>query len=66
MSANIHSRRRPAPPAAESWLAVRRLALLAAVSLLVALMTSAFTGIVVCVVGLAGLAAHAAARPRQA
>jgi hypothetical protein len=53
------------PADAEAWLAVRRLAILAAVSLLVALMTSAFAGIVTCVVGIAALAAHAAARPRQ-
>jgi hypothetical protein len=61
VSTHSQPRRRPAPSADEAWLAVRRLALLAAVALLVAQLTSAFTGIVVSVVGLAALAAYAAA-----
>ncbi|HEU4703352.1 MAG TPA: hypothetical protein VFS37_12795 [Conexibacter sp.] len=61
MSTHTHPRRRPAPSAEEAWLAVRRLALLAAVALLVAQLASAFAGILVSVVGLAALAAYAAA-----
>ncbi|HET6447620.1 MAG TPA: hypothetical protein VFG31_00825 [Conexibacter sp.] len=57
--------RRPAPEPDEVLLALRRLALLAAVALLVALMASAFAGILVCVVGLAVLAAHAATHPHH-
>jgi hypothetical protein len=65
MSTHIHPRRRPAPTPEETWAAVRRLALLAATALLVAELTSAFAGILVSVVGLAALAAYAAARPHQ-
>lgn len=65
MSTHSHLRRRPAPTSDETWLAVRRLALLAAVGLLIARMTGAFDGILVWVVGLAALAAHAASRARQ-
>jgi hypothetical protein len=65
MSTHTHPHRRPAPTPEETWLAVRRLALLAAIALLVAELTSAFAGIVVSVAGLAALASYAAARPRQ-
>jgi len=65
MSTHTPLRRHPAPTPDETWLAVRRLALLAAVGLLVARMTGTFDGILVWVVGLAALAAHAAARTRQ-
>jgi hypothetical protein len=61
VSTHSQPRRRPAASADEVWLAVRRLALLAAVALLIAQLTSAFAGIVVSVVGLAALAAYAAA-----
>jgi hypothetical protein len=61
VSTHTSPRRRPAPSADEAWGAVRRLALLAAVALLVAELTSAFAGILVSVVGLAALAAYAAA-----
>jgi hypothetical protein len=60
MSTHTHPGRRPAPTPEETWLAVRRLALLAVTALLVARLTGAFAGIVLCVVGLAALAAHAA------
>lgn len=65
MSTHIHSGRRPAPTPDETWFALRRLALLFATALLVAEVSSAFAGIVVCVTGLAGMAAYAAAHPRQ-
>jgi hypothetical protein len=61
MSMHSHPRRRSTPSADEAWLAVRRIALLMAVALLIAQLTSAFAGIVVSVVGLAALAAYAAA-----
>ncbi|HEX7291277.1 MAG TPA: hypothetical protein VF250_09145 [Conexibacter sp.] len=61
MSTHTHHRGRPAPSADAAWPPVRRLALLAAVALLVAELTSAFPGILVGVVGLAVLAAYAAA-----
>ena len=61
-----HSRparpRHPTPDVEGLKLAARRLLLLAMTALLVARLTSAFAGIVVCVAGLAALAAHAAAR----
>jgi hypothetical protein len=61
VSTHSYPRQRPSPSAGEAWGAVRRLALLAAVALLVAQLASAFAGIVVSVVGLAALAAYAAA-----
>jgi Flp pilus assembly protein TadB len=61
VSTHTHRRGRPAPSAGEAWPPVRRLALLAAVALLVAELASAFAGILVSVVGLAALAAYAAA-----
>jgi len=57
MSTHVHSGRRPAPTLDETWFALRRLALLFAIALLVAELTSAFAGIVVSVAGLAGMAA---------
>jgi hypothetical protein len=62
VSTHSYPRRRPTPSADEEWGAVRRLALLAAVALLVAQLASAFAGILVSVVGLAVMAAYAAAR----
>jgi hypothetical protein len=64
LTRNARPRQRNAPDPDETRLAVRRLALLAAIALLVALLTSAFAGIVLAVAGLAVLAAHAAAHPR--
>jgi len=61
VSTHTHPRRRPAPSADGVWHPARRLALLAAVALLVAQLASAFAGILVSVVGLAAMAAYAAA-----
>ncbi len=66
MSTHTYPRRRQAPTLDEMRPAVRRLVLLALGALLVARLTGAFAGIVLCVVGLVALAAHAAATTGRA
>jgi hypothetical protein len=52
-------------PAHDGQLAVRRIGILAALALTVALLAGAFAGIVLFVVGLATLAAYAATHPHH-